>query len=513
MGFEYVAIEQPQPGAFPDHTNAAPGQSVILVIHQDEAVAQMCEQLLGKHGFRVDWAIDGSDGIRKAYRMIPDVILAGAAVPELNGYQICRLMKHDPVMRKIPILLLADLARKMERFWGMKAGVDDFLQTDELEAKLLKKVQMVLEIYDRMQPDEKTLLQSEHEKNPFNIRARINQILDTSLVESMLMVEFRSLADLVHDPGLLNYMLFSLLESIVEYDVAGLLYNDEGKGPRLATMHLPEGRSQSAAQLEKLSDSFFRHLDGRGLTPAQLELTGCSVIGTVDDQASSIDYATMYIREFHVEGRLIGAFVLYSEQKVDYSRVFPLHLIEDEIRLLMKLRHLYSQAETLAVTDSLTGIFSQKHFMASLQHEFKSARRYEQDLSLALVAIDDLKHINEERGHSCGDEVLRHVAKITESCFRAVDIRGRFGGKYLALLLPSTAASPALLALERFQAKVAESPVSWQGTELSVTISIGLACVTPDMESVSTLLAQAEMALHSARRLGVNRIEIYAPSQ
>ena len=508
-----MAIEQHKVGEFQAlNTKHSEAQSVILIIHQDEAVVQLCTQLLEKHTFRVEWAADGADGIRKAYRIIPDVILAGASVPELNGYQICRLMKHDPVMRKIPILLLADLARKMERFWGMKAGVDDFLQTDELEAKLLRKVQMVLEIYDRMQPDEKALLQSEHEKNPFNIRVRINQILDTSLVESMLMVEFRSLADLVHDPGLLNYMLFSLLESIVEYDVAGLLYNDEGKGPRLVTMHLPEGRTQSATQIEKLSDSFFRHLDGRGLTSMQLELTGCSVVGTLDDNAPAVDYATMYIREFHVEGRLIGAFVLYSEQKVDYSRIFPLHLIEDEIRLLMKLRHLYSQAETLAVTDSLTGIFSQKHFMASLQHEFKSARRYEQDLSLALVAIDDLKRINEEWGHSCGDDVLRHVAKMTESCFRAVDIRGRFGGKYLAILLPSTPSEAASLALERFRVKVSETPLSWQQQAIPVTISIGLASLIPEMDSVSILLGQTEAALQDARRSGANRIEIYAPS-
>lgn len=503
MAVEHSIGELPSPDQIPAGTNP-----VVLIVHQDAAVLQVSAHLLERHGFTVEAAADGPEGIRKAYRLIPDVVLAGASVPELNGYQICRLIKQDPVMRKIPFLLIADVARKMERFWGMKAGVDDFLQQDELEAKLLRKVRMVLDIYDRMDIDEKRLLQADHEKNPFNIRARINQILDASLVESMLMVEFRSLADLVHDAGLLNYMLFSLLESILEYDAVAIFYNDEGKGSRLLTLHLPEGSAQPASQVEKLSDAFFDRLKNRGVPASQLELTSSEVIGTLDEAAPATDYATVYIREFQVEGRLIGAFAVYARQKVDYSRIFPLQLIEDEIRLLMKLRHLYSQAEVMAVTDSLTGLFSQKHFMSALQHEFKSARRYEQELSLALAAVDDFKRINEEWGHNCGDEVLRHIAKISDNCFRGVDIRARFSGKYLAVLLPATPREQARHALERFHAQVSENPLIWQETPIRVTIGSGLASLGPATESVSTLLTQAEEALQRARRQGVNNIEI-----
>lgn len=483
---------------------------LILIIYQDELMINACRLALEKHGYDIDFAMDGTEGIQKVYRLIPDVILAGSSVPELNGYQICRLIKNDPVMRKIPLLLVADQPLKMDRFWGMKAGADDFLATEEVASRLLQKIQMVLEIYDRVDIEEKRLLKANNEKNPFNIRTRLNQILDTSLVESMLMVEFRSLADLVHDSALLNYMLFSLLESILEYDAAAIFFNDHSKGPRVLTFHLPEGHCQPTSQIEKLMDTFFARYKNARLTDVQLELQESEVIGALDDEAEPVEYTTVHIKDIQLDSGLIGSLVLYSVHKVDYSRIFPLHLVEDEVRLLMKLRHLYTQSEVLAVTDSLTGLFNHKHFMTVLQREFKAAKRYEQSLSLAFVDIDHFGKLNHEWGHACGDEILLHVSKILEGSFRGVDILARFGGKSLAVLLPQTPENQALIAMERCRIQVAETSLLWQDKSLNFSISGGLVSLNEACSSVSVFIRQAEEALSNARNNGGNCIEISA---
>jgi two-component system cell cycle response regulator len=501
-------VSEINPGAEMPDPAAQKDKPVILVIHQDEVVINACRTELEKHGFEIEFAHDGTEGVQKVYRIIPDVVLASSSAPELNGYQICRLIKNDPVMRKIPTLLLADQGLKMDRFWAMKAGADDFLEKDEVAPKLLKKIRMVLEIYDRMDIEEKRMLKASNEKNPFNIRTRLNQILDTSLVESMLMVEFRSLADLVHDPALLNYMLFSLVESIIEYDAAAIFYNDEGKGPRQLTLHLPEGRKQPPKQVEKITQAFFKRFEGRGLTAAQLEMTESDVIGAVDDEASPAEYDTVYFKEVRLDSRLIGVLALYSTQRVDYSHIFPMHLVEDEIRLLMKLRNLYSQAEVSAITDSLTGLVNHRHFMATLQREFKAAKRYQQELSLAVISVDDFRQLNEAHGHACGDETLRHVSKILEQSFRNVDILGRFGGKNLVVLLPKTPSDQARIALERFRLKVSESPMLWRDAQIQPTIGCGLTAKQESTESMQLLIKSAEDALAEAKKLGGNRIEI-----
>jgi putative CRISPR-associated protein (TIGR02620 family) len=166
-----VVLERNAGPDMPENT-AKKVKPVVLVVHQDDVLINTCRTVLEKHGFEIEFASDGTEGVQKVYQVIPDVILAGSSVPELNGYQISRLIKNDPVMRKIPILLIADLGLKMDRFWAMKAGADDFVSKDELEAKLLKKITMVLEIYERMDIEEKRLLKANNEKNPFNIRTR-----------------------------------------------------------------------------------------------------------------------------------------------------------------------------------------------------------------------------------------------------------------------------------------------------------------------------------------------------
>lgn len=490
--------------------NQDPGiktKPLVLLIHPDTAVEESCRQAMEKHGFDVETVSDGSNGIHQVYQLIPDVIIVSSAAPELNGYQVCRVIKNDPVMKRIPVLLVADFAEKMDRFWGIKAGADDFLQKNELEAKLLRKVQMLLEIYERMGFEEKSKLKAAYEKQPMNIRTRLGQIMDTSLVESTLMVEFRSLADLVHDPSLLNYMLFSLLESIVDYDGAAIFYNDESKNPRQVTFHAPEGEKFSKEQVEGLMERFFNPLKGRTLTEQQLELVESEVVGALEEEAPPLHYETVYTKEVCVEGRLIGIFCLYAKEKVDYARIFPVQLIEDEIRLLMKLRNLYSQAELLAVSDNLTGLFNQKHFLSVLQREFKASQRYEVDLSMTLITVDNFKRINDEWGHTCGDDVLKHVAQLAESAFRGVDILARFGGKYLAILMPKTAGDQALIALQRFQQQVATTPFMWEQESMGLTVSAGLVSLNMQTTSASELVKQAETTLHLARSQS-NRIEV-----
>jgi two-component system, cell cycle response regulator len=489
--------------------NRATDKPLILLIHQEAGVLRRCQEQLEAQGFHVDTANDGSEGIRKAYLSIPDAIVVGAAVSDLNGYQVTRLLKNDPVMRKIPILLVAEVSRKMERFWGMKAGVDDFIPQNELEATLLKRLNGILDIYGQIDLNEKRLLQANNAKNPFNIRARINQILDISLVESMLMVEFRGMADLVHDTSLLNYMLFSLLESLLEYSAAAILYQDAGKTPRIVTVHLPEGKTQPSSALEILTDSFFYRLKEKGMTDAQLEMTRSEIIGTIDDQGSAIPYQTTYTKDFFFEGKLLGSFVLYSEKVVDYSRIFPLHLIEEEIRLLMKLRHLYSRAESFAVSDSLTGLCNQNHFMNQLQHECKSAVRYEQDLTLALMSLDSLKHINEIAGQSAGDNALKQFATLLEASLRGVDIVARLTGKMFAVLMPSTALEQAVLAIQRLQNTTSKIDFSTEGHKFPLSFSVGLTAVdSNEKDSAASLMTHAQQALQRARQNGQNQIEI-----
>lgn len=457
---------------------------------------------LEKQGYQVLVARNGAEGIETIYQVLPDVVIAEIVLPEVNGYQICRLLKNDPVTKKIPVILVSDFQEKMDKFWGIKAGADMIMHHDELPAKLTKQVQILREMYDQIQADEKSQFGKRRNQKLFNLNARLNQILDKALIESTLMIEFRNLSDLIHDTGLLNYMLFSLLEGIVDYDAAGIFYHDRSKDARTVTFHVPEGKHQNTEEIETLKDLFFEDLASRYPDLKRFDRFEADIVGEVSEEAEPVTYKNTYRKDILDQGALIGSFTLYSQENIQYEKIFPVSLIEDEIRLLMRLRHIYSQAELLAIVDSLTGIYNYKHFIRSLDHEFKSSRRYEHPLSLALVKIDNFKEINDQYGHEVGDEILKFVSAQFDEHLRNVDVIARYSGKHLAVIFPKTQMGKAVKPLERLQKLVAKSPMAWKDDKIVISITIGLAAMEAEMENSMDLVLKAEKAMAKAEKQG-----------
>jgi GGDEF domain-containing protein len=90
--------------------------------------------------------------------------------------------------------------------------------------------------------------------------------------------------------------------------------------------------------------------------------------------------------------------------------------------------HIRMQLELLATTDDLTGLPNRRRFLAELEREAASARRYAASLSLLLIDLDNFKQINDTFGHAVGDEALRTVARAIAARLRAPDLVARLGG-------------------------------------------------------------------------------------
>lgn len=484
--------------------NPANQQSVLL-IHPDIKFLAKYQEQLESLGYAVTVANDGSEGMKKLYQGFPDIVVADIMLPEINGYQICRLMKNDPVTKRIPFVLVSDFDEKMEKFWGIKAGADLFLHYDELDVKLARQIKILVEMYGQVDAAEKQTFIEHADSNTYGLTTRLNQILDKALIESTLMIDFRNLVDLAHDPNLLNHMLFSFLEGLLDYDAAAILYNDKSKVPRLLTFHLPEGQTQHPDRLEAMKNEFFAGLPQKYLDLPIFQMQDVEIIGMAEDTHEPVNYQTAYFKEFFYNGELIGALTLYAKEKVDYPKIFPVGLIEDEIGLLMKVRHVFSQAEMLAVTDGLTGLANYNQFMMTLEREFKASKRYEHPLSIAIIDIDNFKEYNAQWGYLQGDEVLKLVAGQAEQTFRAVDVVARIAGEEMVVLFPKTDHEHAMLALERFQMAMSKM----EGALSPITVSMGLATLDPASESIqnaSDFLKSARAALDTATQKGTNQI-------
>ncbi len=170
------------------------------------------------------------------------------------------------------------------------------------------------------------------------------------------------------------------------------------------------------------------------------------------------------------------------------------------------LRNALEEVERLAITDSLTGLYSRRHLFELAAHEFQRARRYQLPLSVMMVDIDEFKRVNDTHGHAIGDQVLQKVAERCRKELREVDVIGRYGGDEFVALLPETGLSAAGQVAERLRKNIAERTLDTKAGRITVTVSLGIALLDDGHLTPESLLDQADQALYAAKQNGRNQV-------
>mgnify|MGYP000234371676 CR=1 FL=1 len=158
----------------------------------------------------------------------------------------------------------------------------------------------------------------------------------------------------------------------------------------------------------------------------------------------------------------------------------------------------------LSSRDSLTGLFNRFKLEEAFEYEQKQSNRYETDLSIIMIDIDDFKSVNDTYGHNIGDVFLKEIAEILKTSFRDVDTVGRWGGEEFLILLPKTNLEDS----KKIAEKVRKEIELYKFTEIgNKTASFGVATHSNN-ESLSSLLNRADKALYAAKENGRNRVEV-----
>jgi diguanylate cyclase (GGDEF)-like protein len=155
-----------------------------------------------------------------------------------------------------------------------------------------------------------------------------------------------------------------------------------------------------------------------------------------------------------------------------------------------------------SIVDPLTGAFNRRHMEASLGDAVERKRRNPAHASLLLIDIDHFKQINDDLGHSAGDEVLKSVVALIKDRSRRIDLLFRMGGEEFVLLLPDTNEADAAVVAEHLRAGVEQSRML---DDRRVSVSVGVSELRAE-ESVDAWVKEADVALYRAKRTGRNRV-------
>lgn len=237
-------------------------------------------------------------------------------------------------------------------------------------------------------------------------------------------------------------------------------------------------------------------------------LDGHGVLAELRADARTADIPVVFLTartttEDVVEGLRLGAHDYLrkpfepAELLARVSAAFRVKCLQDE------LRRRNAELEALIRVDALTGLPNRRHMQEQLVAAAAAARRHDRSMVVLMADVDHFKRVNDRFGHDAGDEVLREVASRLASACRTEDVVGRWGGEEFLVVAQSTDASGASALGERFRSAAAATPIQVRDASTTITVSIGAAAGTGD---VNAMLRDADAALYEAKSAGRNRV-------
>jgi diguanylate cyclase (GGDEF)-like protein len=165
-----------------------------------------------------------------------------------------------------------------------------------------------------------------------------------------------------------------------------------------------------------------------------------------------------------------------------------------------------------AYHDDLTSLPNRKLLVDRLKTAFAGARRREMNVGLLFIDVDDFKLINDELGHSIGDELLTEAARRLVRNSRVSDTVARFGGDEFTILLPDIADVEHAEKVAQKLVEAFREPFEIGGRHVTTTVSIGVGITHDDDQDPEALLGRADMAMYQMKRAGRDGYRVFSPS-
>jgi len=226
-------------------------------------------------------------------------------------------------------------------------------------------------------------------------------------------------------------------------------------------------------------------------------------VESLKDRESSVREIKESIEDQTVKGML--AKVIEELQEIRRQNESLKKKLEESNEQIKKLSQELENTRKEATTDFLTRVANRARFDKALSDMVRDFNKRNYPFALLLIDIDNFKRINDTYGHQAGDYVLQELAKVIKEQLNARDLVARYGGEEFAILLPGVTFSQAVRVAEGVRRAVEKHLFKYHGTEIPVTVSIGVAVMREGLDE-TLLIEKADKALYLAKRLGKNQV-------
>ena len=440
--------------------------------------------------FEVSQAPCGEDALEMARLTRPDLIVVGAALPDMGCADLIAALRAAPATAVTPIVALLPEDTAHARVDALRAGADDVITQPIDERIMLARLRGLLRQHHALQ-DMRLNAGSEcaagfgEAQSGFDRSGRIT-LLGVHMADAMaLRTRLRS----------------ACRHQITALRAGGPVTQAPGAPAADVFVLLIPGRAGDTAASEKgleLMSELRSAPEARHSRIVALVPGGCQPLA-----ASLLD---MGANDVIVGDADLGEWAVRMTRQIQRKQAIDL------------LRTRLHDGLRAAMIDPLTGLYNRRFALPFLREQITALAPGAKEFAVMVADLDHFKQINDHHGHGTGDRVLCHVADLLGSGVREGDLVARIGGEEFLIIMPGANGDEARRTADRLCRRIAATAIMPKGEAgpVHVTISIGVAMgqggQTQDAAATSldALLDQADRALYRAKARGRNNVTISA---
>ncbi len=447
----------------------------VLVVDDILPNVKLLEAKLASEYYDVLTATSGEEALQKVMQDSPDIVLLDVMMPGMDGFEVCKRIKADPSTAHIPVVMVTALTDASDRVRGLQAGADDFLSKPVNDIALMARVRSLVRLkmtIDEWRVRENTASQlgvTEEKANVMNEPVEGASILlveDQDFETDKIVTTFRQDNDSVH--AVKGGMEAMALAASQDFDLMIISLNLRSEDGLRLCSHLRSNERTRAVPILMLATEEDMHRVAHGL-----EIGAHDYILRPIDRNEILARARSQIRRKRFQDRL---------------------------------RANYEISLSMALTDSLTGLYNRRYMEVHLQKLLQKNESNKKTLCVLLLDIDHFKSVNDTHGHAIGDEVLKTFAFRLKDSLRSFDLVARLGGEEFVAILPDVSVEMAHFVAERLRRSIGEKPFKCNIPDgaMTVTTSVGGTIIEAGDHTVQSVLDRADKALYQAKHDGRN---------
>ena len=421
-------------------------KKMVLLVDDSKTQLSFFRIHLMRAGFDVTIAENAKEAFLKVFECRPDLILSDVMMPDISGFQFCKIIKNNIVLKKIPVILFSSSVEIVSNvFWAKQAMAEKFISKHSDISDITQLVYDLIE-QNPVSDEIKTKLEQNASKASIVLMEN-NLVSDAVWMKNTVVKECGALIKYIDKPTELIKNAYNMLSMIFPYNLCFLLFNQTDIENTLDLFININHKNIPNDVINTLSDNLTKELFGKERKTNKILQTNNIVDFEIKTSLQDYQkYTTIPVKDGK---HIIGAIRFYwtntqqAESLPYYNDIinFLTHLVCNKVH--------DENLSFLSYNNKISGIYNKFQLLETISLEFERSNLNNLPFSLALMSFDNYDSIATEYGTDIANAAIDKAVKMIPKSLRFPDKVFRFDHKNLLIILANVDSQKAKIPLER----------------------------------------------------------------